>query len=141
MGLSPPEVKYWRNLGISTRASWFVLSIRLREPEALPDTFMLAWDTDLIGVIESAEVEVESILCIAPHIRGKLRGWYSRQMVEIWEATDPRDDGNQCVLFVDAEGNEYSGLFMEPAVGFIRKRLVGRTKSVRKSVKKPSPRQ
>jgi hypothetical protein len=124
--IAPPDATYWRTLGISTCAAWFVLSVRSREPDAVLDTFMVAWDTDVVDAVTSMDVDVEGLLFVAPHVRGKKRGWFSRDVREIWHATDPAEPENQCVLMVGEDGREYAGFFMDRARGFIRDRLVAR---------------
>ena len=124
--IAPPDVTYWRTLGISTCAAWFVLSVRSREPNAPLDTFLLAWDSDVVGAVTALDACVESLLCVAPHVRGRKRGWFSRQIREIWAATDPAEPENAAVVFVDEDGHDYAGLFMDRARGFVRDRLVAR---------------
>lgn len=124
--IAPPHATYWRTLGISTRTAWFVLSVRSREPETLLDTFLLAWDKDVVGAVTSLNADVVSLLFVAPHARGEERGWFSRQIREIWEATDPAEPENPCILFVGEDGRDYAGLFMDQARGFVRDRLVAR---------------
>lgn len=124
--IAPPDATYWRTLGISTCAAWFVLSVRSREPDALLDTFLLAWDKDVVGAVTSLDADVESLLFVAPHMRGKKRGWFSRQIKEIWHAADPSEPENPTVVFVGEDGHDYAGLFMDRARGFVRDRLVAR---------------
>lgn len=107
------------------------MTVRLREPQALSDTSMLTWDTDVVDVIDSAKVDVESLLCVAPHLRGRQRGWYAKQIAEIWQGTHVGDDEISCVLFVDSDGVQYLGLFTESTSDFRRKRLVGRVRGAK----------
>jgi len=124
--IAPPDATYWRTLGISTCAAWFVLSVRSREPDALLDTFLLAWDSDVVSAVTSLDAELESLLLVAPHVRGRKRGWFSKQIREIWEATDPAEPDSPCILFVGEDGLDYAGLFMDRARGFRRERLLAR---------------
>jgi len=124
--IAPPDATYWRTLGISTCAAWFVLSVRSREPDALLDTFLLAWDTDVVDAVTSLDADVKSLLFVAPHVRGRKRGWLSRQIREIWAATDPTEPENSAVNFVGEDGHDYAGLFMDRTRGFVRERLVAR---------------
>ena len=66
-----------------------------------------------------------SLLFVAPQVGARNYGWYSRQISEVWEGTDP-SDGNPCVILIDDQGIERSGFFMEPAKGLRRNRLVAR---------------
>ncbi len=134
--ISLPDAMYWRTLGISTCAAWFVLSVRTREPDAIPDTFLLAWDSDVVGAVTSLDADVESLLFVAPHVRGRKRGWFSRQIREIWSATDPTEPEIPAMIFVGEDGRDYAGLFMDRARGFVRDRLVaqvGQSAHARKS--------
>jgi hypothetical protein len=124
--IAPPDATYWRTLGISTCAAWFVVTLRSREPEALPDTFLLAWDTDVVSAVTSLDADLESLLFVAPHVRGRKRGWFSRQIKEMWHAADPAEPENPAVVFVGEDGLDYTGLFMDRARGFILDRLVAR---------------
>jgi len=126
--IAPPDATYWRTLGISTCAAWFVLSVRSREPDAVLDTFLLAWDSDVADSVRSmgVDVDVEGLMFVAPRMRGRKRGWFSRDVVEIWHATDPSDPDSKCILMVGQDGHEYAGFFMDRARGFVRDRLVAR---------------
>ncbi len=124
--IAPPDATYWRTLGISTCAAWFIVTLRSREPEALPDTFLLAWDTDVVSALTSLDADLDSLLFVAPHVRGSKRGWFSRPIREVWAASDPAEPENPCVLFVGEDGRDYAGLFMDRARGFVRDRLVAR---------------
>ena len=124
--IAPPDATYWRTMGISTCAAWFVLSVRSREPDALLDTLLLAWDSDVVGAVTSFDADVESLLFVAPHVRGRKRGWFSKPIREIWAAIDPAEPENPAVIFVGEDGQDYAGIFMDRARGFVRDRLVAR---------------
>jgi hypothetical protein len=124
--LAPANAKYWRSLSISTNAAWFVLTVRSRDPQAVPDTFLLAWDIDLVNVVKSRDVVIESLMFVAQHVRGPNRGWFSQQIREIWEATDTAEGDNPCVVLVDENGLDRTGPFMDLTSGMVRDRLVAR---------------
>ncbi len=124
--IAPPEATYWRTLGLSVNAAWFVLSVRAKVPDALLDTFLLVWDRDVVDAIASMDAEVESLLVVAPHVSGRRNGWFSKQIKEIWEGTDLADRDNRCVVMVGEDDVEYAGLFMEEAAAVKRDRLVAR---------------
>ena len=121
--LASPDASYWRSLALSTNAPWFVLNVRLKRPDTLIDTFLLAWDTDLIDAIKSSDVEVQSLLLVSR--TNERSGWTPIEIQEIWEATDPEDESTS-VLLVDAQAREYSGHFMQPAVNVRRIRMVAK---------------
>ena len=129
-GLADPGASYWRALSVSTSAAWFVMSLRERQKDALSTTVLLAWDTDIGDAIRSmGEVDVESVLVVASHVQGESRGWFSKQITEIWEASDPRNPGFPCVLFVGEDGTEYSGHFLQDGARVKRARLIARVKA------------
>ena len=123
---APPDVKYWHSLELSANTAWFVLSVRPRYPDALLETLVLALDTDVVDAVASLDADVESLLCIAPHVRGKSQGWFCRQISEIWEGVAPENSGKRCVILVDEAGLERSGIIMDCEFGMERKRLVAR---------------
>jgi hypothetical protein len=100
--------------------------VRSREPDALLDTFLLAWDKDVVSAVTTLDADLQSLLFVAPHMRGSKRGWFSRQIREVWSATDPAEPDNPTVVFVGEDGHDYAGLFMDRARGFVRDRLVAR---------------
>jgi len=124
--LAPANAKYWRSLSISTSAAWFVLAIRSRDAQAVSHTFLLAWDVDLVHVVKSQDVLIESLMFVGQHVRGPNRGWFSQNIREIWEATHSAEADNPCVVLVDENGLERSGPFMDPTSGMVRDRLVAR---------------
>ena len=124
--LAPANAKYWRALSLTNSSAWFVLSVRSRGPRAFRHTFLLAWDVDLIHVVKSSDADIESLLLVAQNVHGNSRGWFSRQIREIWEATDPTAANNPCVVLVDEDGLEHAGPLMGLARGMVRDRLVAR---------------
>lgn len=124
--LAAPGAFYARAMTLSTHAAWFVLTVRLPEPEPLAETFLLAWDTDVVGALKTAPGELESLLFVAPQRVGRRYRWVTKQIAEVWEATDP-SDASECVLMVAEDGAEHSGYFMEVAKGLQRRQFIART--------------
>ncbi len=120
--LAAPGASYWRSLALSTNTPWYVLTVRADQGSPT-DTFLLAWDSDLFQAIKASNVEVESLLLISR--TGDRSGWEPIQIAEIWEAVDPEDESVE-VMLIDVAGAEYSGFFMQPAVGVERTRLVAK---------------
>ncbi len=123
--LAPSGAKFWRSLGVSIRTPWFVLTVRSRSQELFIDTFLLAWDSDVVDTIKSLDAELESLFCLAPCRSGQGNGWTTIKIQEIWTIA-PAKDGQSDVLFVDVEGHEFSGMFFEPSVGALRRELIAR---------------
>ena len=123
--LAPPGAKFWRSLGVSTRTPWFVLTVRSRSQELFIDTFLLAWDSDVVDTIKSLDAELESLFCLAPSSARRGNGWTTKNIKEIW-AREPAAEGESDVLFVDADGQAYSGMFFQPVVGATRRQLIAR---------------
>jgi len=86
----------------------------------------MAWDTDVVDALASLDSDLVSLLFVAPHVTGKRRGMYSKQITEIWEGPDPENEGNNRVVMVGEDGVEYSGFFMEQGTPIRRERLVAR---------------
>ena len=128
-GLALPDATYWRCLGLSTSSAWYVLTLRQRIPDAGLQTFLLMWDTDIADAISSLDADLEGLLVVAPYVSGKQSGWFSTQVKEVWEGTDPLDDDNPCIVFVDEEGKDYSGFFMQQAGRIKRSRLITRVRA------------
>lgn len=123
--LAPPGAKFWRSVGVSTKLPWFVLTMRPRSEEFLIDTFLFAWDSDVVNAIRSLDAELESLFCLAPCLSGPGNGWMVKNIQEIW-AAEPAAEGESDVLFVDADGQAYSGMFFEPTAGATRRELIAR---------------
>ncbi len=123
--LSAPGAAFWRSLGLSTQAAWYVITLRPRHKNAMVETFLLAWDRDIPGALESLDADLVALLFVAPHVGTGHHGWFSRQIAEVWEGTDP-DDENPCVILVDQEGVAHSGYFMERGRSLKRERLIAR---------------
>jgi hypothetical protein len=125
--LAVPGAFYARAMAWSTSAAWFVLNLQSSSPQGAHDTLLLAWDTDVADVIRSSDAELESLFFVAPQRFGRRCGWFTKQIVEVWEAIDPSEADSRCILMVADDGQEHSGFFMERAAGLKRTRLVART--------------
>ena len=130
-GLGHPDAFYARAMSLSTQSAWFVLAIRLPEPEPVVETFLLAWDADVVGVLNSSPGKLESLLFVAPQRRGRTLRWVTKHVCELWEATDLSDD-SECVLMVAEDGQEHSGYFMATPKSVRRGKLIA-------TVPKPAP--
>lgn len=124
--LAAPGAFYARAMSLSTHAAWFVLTIRLPEPDPLAETFLLAWDTDVVDALKTSPGKLESLLFVAPQRAGRRYRWIAREIAEVWEATDPSDE-SECVLMITEDGAEHSGYFMDPAKGLQRRQFIART--------------
>jgi len=125
-GQGAPGAFYARAMALSTHAAWYILTLRIKEPEPTSETFLLAWDFDALGVIRTSAGVLESLLFVAPRRIGRNNIWVTKHIVEVWEATDPSDNSD-CVLMVADDGQEHSGYFMEPSTGVKRRQLVAKT--------------
>ena len=126
-GLFPPGARHWRTVELSMNTAWFALTIRRNVPDTGTETFLLVWDTDLVDAIAALDAEVLSLLCLAPAMSGRERGWRSIRVREIWDAAQT-DDGSPCILFIDEDGGEYAGLFFDKIQGAVRDRLLVRVR-------------
>lgn len=128
--LAGQDAAYWRSVALSTNTPWFILSVQPDDPGANIDTFLIAWDTDLVGAVAPRDVKVESLLMVSR--RGRAEGWHPVEIAEIWEATDPEDESTS-VMLVDIRGKEYCGMFMQPAKSAKRTKLVIRIRPLSSS--------
>ena len=126
-GLAVPGAVYARAMGLSTCAAWYVLTIRGNEAGRPLHTFLLAWDSDVINAIQTADGKLVSLMFIAPRAAAAGSGWYAKEIVEVWEASDPEQEDGTCVMMVTADGEERAGYFMESTRGIKRRSLVART--------------
>ena len=127
--LAAPGAFYARAMSLSTHAAWFVLTIRMPEPDPVAETFLLAWDVDVVGALKTSPGKLESLLFVAPQRVGRKYRWVTKHIVELWEATDARDD-SECVLMVAEDGQEHSGYFMERVKGVKRRQLIAKTPAI-----------
>ncbi len=127
--LGVPGASYSRAMALSTHAAWFVLTVRMTGPDQSPETFLLSWDFDVVGVLKSSQGKLESLLFVAPQRIGRRYRWVTKHIVELWEAIDPSDE-SACVLMVAEDGQEHSGYFMEADKGVKRGKLIAKTLSV-----------
>jgi len=136
-GLAAPGAFYARAMSVSTTAAWYVLTLRFGGADPSVETFLMTWDTDVVDAIRTApaEAKLASLMVMASHRSGSTRGWHSKRIMEIWEATDPSQNNEASVLMVAEDGQEYSGLFMDVATGLKRIRLVARTPIDRRKTK------
>jgi hypothetical protein len=123
--LAAPGAFYARAMSLSSHAAWFVLTVRTAGPEPSIETFLLAWDSDVVSVLRTSPATLESLMFVAPQRSGRNAGWVSERIVEVWEATDP-SDSSECVLMVTEDGQEHSGFFMEASNGIKRGQLVAK---------------
>jgi len=124
--IAPPGARYWRSLGMSVNAAWFLLTVRLRTPERLRDSFLIAWDFDLVDALATLDADPVALMCIAPDSRRRGLPWKAVPIHEIWTAASPLEGKNTCILFVGADGKEYSGLLFDQARLIVRQELIAR---------------
>jgi len=125
--LAAPGAFYARAMSLSTHAAWYILTVRMPEPHGVAETFLLAWDTDVVGALKTSPGQLESLLFVAPRRVGRRHRWVAKDVVEVWEATDPSDD-SECVLMIGEDGTEHSGYFMEAAKGLKRRQFIAKTR-------------
>jgi hypothetical protein len=136
--LSQPGATYWRSVGLTTTAAWFVLTIRPRAPRAPTQSFLLAWDTDVAKALSTLDADMEGLLFIAPVLRKDQRGWHSKRITEVWAGANPEQDLTECVILVGEDGVDYSGDFMEPAKNLTRSRLIAKVQPKRARQRSPA---
>lgn len=104
-----PGTTYWRAMSLSLHAPWFLLTFLVGSgDESLKQTVCVAWDSDLIAMIEAnPSLKPCGLAYMKPGWACRSGHWESREIRTIWRARD-RDD-RAVFIFVDAHGVEHSG--------------------------------
>lgn len=123
--LGAPGAQYWRVLGMSLIAAWYVLSVRMDEEDSPLSTMLMCSDLDLRQALEGLEGTVESLICMAP-TEGRAGSWDAREIAEVWRAVDIEEPGGIAVVLVGLDGVAYSGMFGEIHRGPARHTLIAR---------------
>lgn len=123
--LGAPGAQYWRVLGMSLIAAWYVLSVRMDEEDSPLSTMLMCSDRDLRQALEKLEGTVESLICMAPS-EGSPGSWDAREIAEVWRATDPAEPDGVAVVLVGLDGVAYSGMFGEIYRGPTLQALIAR---------------
>lgn len=128
--LAKPGAFYARAMTLSSHSAWFIVTLRFKAPEPTTETFLLVWDTDVASVICTAapEAELMALMFATPHRGGNTHGWQTKDIAEVWEATNPAEEDEHCILMVAEDGTEHSGYFMERCSGLKRTKLIARTR-------------
>lgn len=126
--LAAPGAFYARAMGLTLHCAWYVLTIRFLDPEPGCETYLMAWDSDVVDTIKSSSGQLETLMIIAPHQERHRCGWLATQIAEVWEAIDPEQNDEPHVLMIAEDDREYSGHFMTAALGLKRQSLVARAR-------------
>lgn len=101
--------KCWRTIELSFNGPWFILTYRKREGRTAFDHRLLVWlsaDVLQILTLEPAPTVVGLDYVSPPNFGGE-KGWQIQPIREIWRAQDAAVDGNEFLVFRDADGQEF----------------------------------
>ncbi len=104
--LSASRSQHWRMFRLSLHAPWFVLTVELNDDE-VPSrrTVGIAWDTDLVDVLESlGDATTVGLLCMTPGWCSPTGQWSAREVREVWTA---RTADGRVVILRDEHGHEF----------------------------------
>jgi hypothetical protein len=120
--LDASGARYWRMLHLSLQASWFVLTVEVRDGEiCFTRTACVAWDTDLVDLLEArGEAQVVGLLCMTPGWCSPTGQWFAREIREVWVAET--SDGRRWMMFRDAHGQEFD----DPVQSRLHEAIAGR---------------
>ncbi len=110
-GLSEPGSKQWRLIEFSLHTPWFLLTVSELTDEGeilLTHSWCIAWVRDLAHILATLEQDkVRGLICMMPGWSSTARQWTSREIAEVWLVRT--DDAEECVRFIDREGQEFDG--------------------------------
>lgn len=112
-GMGIPNAKYWRTVAWSTGAAWFVLTAQGRSDPEIYDTFLLAWDNDVVDALKTTNSDLYALLVMMPVERVLSGRPATVEIREIWESGSS-EHGDISLVFVDVHGIERTGPFMDP---------------------------
>jgi len=98
--------RHWRAVRLSMHAVWFVLTVEVPDGEvSFVRTICIAWDTDLVDVLESlGDAKAVGLLCMTPGWCSPTGQWSARDVREVWVASASI---GRAVILRDADGNEF----------------------------------
>ncbi len=105
-GLGAFDSRQWRMVRLSLHVPWFVLTVEVAEDEvSFTRTACIAWDTDLVDVLESlGDAKAVGLLCMTPGWCSSTGQWSAREVREVWVATT---DSGRAVILRDEGGKEF----------------------------------
>jgi hypothetical protein len=102
--LLPPGTKSWRVVELSLRVPWYIAA--LRDPlEQCSRELMLAYEADLVDLIESSRDSIKAIHRVVPPRNGHAE-WVIEPVTSVWRLTDPYVSGCSVWLFEGAHGGQ-----------------------------------
>ena len=100
------DARHWRLVNLSLPAPWFVLTVEVADDGlSRLRTLCIAWDTDLLRVLESLNgAKAIALLCMWPGDCPRAGRWSSRQVCEV--AVVATAEGQE-IVFCDEHGAEF----------------------------------
>ena len=106
IGLGSPTDYYWRAIGLTTSQPWYVLIKRLypTKKDWYQTDYFVSWTTDLLEFLRPSERTVVPFVQAMRPIKGSGAPWLLTDVVKVWVATDPANEGEPVAVFEAAEG-------------------------------------
>lgn len=130
-GLGTSSARRWRMVRLSLQACWFVLTVEVSDGEVrLTRTVCIAWDTDLVDVLESlGDATAIALLCMTPGWCSPTGQWSAREVHEVWVGRTSR--GDHAVVLRDERGGEFGDQSRtDPQQALADRRLILRLDSI-----------
>ena len=130
-GLGTSSARRWRLVRLSLQACWFVLTVEVPDGEVrFTRTVCIAWDTDLVDVLESlGDATAIALLCMTPGWCSPTGQWSARAVDEVWIART--SDGDYAVVLRDKHGDEFGDQSRtDPQQALVDRRLILRLDSI-----------
>jgi hypothetical protein len=122
--LGHPDARYWRALSLSLNAAWFILSTRMRDAEQTQATVLLAWEADLLEALDAPDTDIDSLQAMLPTSGMSQDGPVCVTIKEIWDGFERGSTEEQCVVFIDSDGERRTGPFLEINPNAVRADLI-----------------
>ena len=108
-GLGPPTHSYWRAMELTTTQPWYLVMRRLYQDKKnwYQSNYFVSWTTDLLGLLQPRARTVVAFLQAMRPIKGEGAPWLLTDVVKVWVATDPANDGEQIAVFETADGDHF----------------------------------
>lgn len=99
--LLPPGTKSWRVVELSLHVPWYIATVRDASESCARD-LMLAYEADLVALIEASKEAIQAIHRVTPASAGK--DWLIEPLESVWLITEESTPGARWWQFVGRRG-------------------------------------
>ncbi|MDM0032356.1 hypothetical protein QTI33_09480 [Variovorax sp. J22P271] len=105
-GLGPPTNSYWRAIALTASEPCYVVMKRLYQSKKdwYQRDYFVSWTIDLLEFLRPSERTVVSFVQAMRPIKGSGAPWLLTDVVKVWVATDPANEGEPVTVFETGEG-------------------------------------